>query len=92
VNESGLDAAGVATSGAFIDVEEGMRAADGIRAMGDVTGQGLFTHVALYQPGLWGRHTRTGKARVWSDAGLEATDAVSRPKGEGSDNSRRGRS
>jgi pyruvate/2-oxoglutarate dehydrogenase complex dihydrolipoamide dehydrogenase (E3) component len=29
-----------------------MRAADGIWAMGDVTGKGMFTHVALYQSAI----------------------------------------
>lgn len=45
----GLDAAGVEVSNGFIEVDEHLRAADGIWAMGDVTGKGLFTHVAMYQ-------------------------------------------
>lgn len=45
----GLAAAGLATSDGFIEVDERMRAADGVWAMGDVTGKGLFTHVALHQ-------------------------------------------
>lgn len=48
----GLDAAGVETSDGYIRVDENLRAADAIWAMGDVTGQGLFTHVALRQARL----------------------------------------
>ncbi len=52
VSGLGLDAAGVETSDGYIQVDENLRAADGIWAMGDVTGQGLFTHVALRQARL----------------------------------------
>jgi pyruvate/2-oxoglutarate dehydrogenase complex dihydrolipoamide dehydrogenase (E3) component len=45
----GLDAAGIDGSGQFIAVDERVRAAPGIWAIGDVTGIGMFTHVALYQ-------------------------------------------
>lgn len=45
----GLEAAGLELSDGFIEVDEHLRAADGIWAMGDVTGKGLFTHVAMYQ-------------------------------------------
>jgi len=45
----GLAAAGVKLADGFIDVDERLRAADGIWAMGDVTGKGMFTHVAMYQ-------------------------------------------
>ena len=45
----GLEAAGLDSSARFIEVDERMRAADGIWAMGDVTGKAMLTHVALYQ-------------------------------------------
>ena len=45
----GLEAAGIDTSGRFIEVDDHMRAVDGIWAMGDVTGKAMFTHVAVYQ-------------------------------------------
>ena len=45
----GLEAAGLASSARFIEVDEQMRVADGIWAMGDVTGKAMLTHVALYQ-------------------------------------------
>jgi len=48
----GLEAAGLDGSARFIEVDARMRAADGIWAMGDVTGVALFTHVALYQSAI----------------------------------------
>ena len=43
----GLEAAGVDGSGRFLAVDEHLRAADGIWAMGDVTGRGMFSHGPL---------------------------------------------
>ncbi len=48
----GLESAGLGSSAKFIEVDERMRATDGIWAMGDVTGKGMFTHVALYQSNI----------------------------------------
>ncbi len=48
----GLEAAGIDGSGPFIEVDDRLRAADGIWAIGDVTGKGLFTHVAVYQASI----------------------------------------
>lgn len=48
----GLEAAGLDSKARFLEVDERMRAADGIWAMGDVTGKAMFTHVALYQSAL----------------------------------------
>jgi pyruvate/2-oxoglutarate dehydrogenase complex dihydrolipoamide dehydrogenase (E3) component len=48
----GLAAAGLEASDGSIPVDERLRAADGIWAIGDVTGKGLFTDVALYQAGI----------------------------------------
>jgi pyruvate/2-oxoglutarate dehydrogenase complex dihydrolipoamide dehydrogenase (E3) component len=45
----GLESAGLDGTARFLQVDERMRAADGIWAMGDVTGKAMFTHVALYQ-------------------------------------------
>lgn len=47
----GLQAAGL-DAGRFIEVDDRMRAADGIWAMGDVTGKAMFTHVAVYQASI----------------------------------------
>lgn len=45
----GAGAAGINHSARFIAVDEHLRAAEGVWAVGDVTGTGLFTHVAVYQ-------------------------------------------
>ena len=45
----GVDARGVDEQARTITVDERMRAADGLWAIGDVTGKGAFTHVSLYQ-------------------------------------------
>jgi pyruvate/2-oxoglutarate dehydrogenase complex dihydrolipoamide dehydrogenase (E3) component len=53
-NVDGLDleSAGVDLSSGFVPVDDRLQAADGIWAMGDVTGKGMFTHVALYQASI----------------------------------------
>jgi pyruvate/2-oxoglutarate dehydrogenase complex dihydrolipoamide dehydrogenase (E3) component len=45
----GVGAVGLDESAGVIDVDEHMRAADGVWAIGDVTGKGAFTHVSMYQ-------------------------------------------
>ena len=45
----GLESAGIDPSSQHIEVDKYMQAADGIWAMGDVTGKSLLTHVAEYQ-------------------------------------------
>jgi pyruvate/2-oxoglutarate dehydrogenase complex dihydrolipoamide dehydrogenase (E3) component len=45
----GIDDAGLDADARAIDVDEHMRAGDGIWAVGDVTGKGAFTHMAVYQ-------------------------------------------
>jgi dihydrolipoamide dehydrogenase len=49
VDDVGLDVAGVRVADAGIVVDERCRAADGVWAVGDVTGVAPFTHVASYQ-------------------------------------------
>jgi pyruvate/2-oxoglutarate dehydrogenase complex dihydrolipoamide dehydrogenase (E3) component len=65
----GLESAGIDGSGRAIPVDEYMRAADGIWAMGDVTGAPMFTHVALYAArivvaGILGRDTPAADYRA----------------------------
>jgi pyruvate/2-oxoglutarate dehydrogenase complex dihydrolipoamide dehydrogenase (E3) component len=50
-NLGALDAvkAGFPADARWIDVDGKMRAADGIWGVGDITGKGAFTHVAMYQ-------------------------------------------
>ena len=45
----GLESAGLDSSRPFLQVDDHMRAADAIWAMGDVTGVAMFTHIAIYQ-------------------------------------------
>jgi pyruvate/2-oxoglutarate dehydrogenase complex dihydrolipoamide dehydrogenase (E3) component len=48
----GLEAAGVDGSNGFVQVDDHLRAGNGIWAIGDVTGRGNFTHVGLYQAAI----------------------------------------
>lgn len=48
----GLEAAGLDGTAPFLEVDERLRVAEGIWAMGDVTGKAMFTHVALYQSAI----------------------------------------
>ncbi len=48
-DELGVAAAGAATERGFIKVDGRLRAADGLWAIGDVTGRAMLTEVALYQ-------------------------------------------
>ena len=45
----GLETVGVDVSGGAVTIDATCRVADGVWAVGDVTGAGLFTHVASYQ-------------------------------------------
>ncbi|MDF5752058.1 NAD(P)/FAD-dependent oxidoreductase [Spongiactinospora sp. TRM90649] len=48
----GLGAAGIDERGRSVPVDDRMRAAPGVWALGDVVGLGGFTHVAVYQAGV----------------------------------------
>ncbi len=52
LGELGLDTAGLDPGARFVKVDERMRAGDRLWAVGDVTGHGGFTHVAMYQAGI----------------------------------------
>jgi pyruvate/2-oxoglutarate dehydrogenase complex dihydrolipoamide dehydrogenase (E3) component len=45
----GVGAVGLDEHARFVTVDERMRAADGVWALGDVTGRGQFTHMSMYQ-------------------------------------------
>jgi pyruvate/2-oxoglutarate dehydrogenase complex dihydrolipoamide dehydrogenase (E3) component len=45
----GVAALGIEPSARFLDPDERMRIADGVYAIGDVTGKGAFTHMSMYQ-------------------------------------------
>ncbi len=49
---AGLDTVGVDASARVAPIDEHCRVADGVWAVGDLTGQGAFTHVAMYQAGI----------------------------------------
>jgi pyruvate/2-oxoglutarate dehydrogenase complex dihydrolipoamide dehydrogenase (E3) component len=51
----GVHAVGLDPAARWLDVDEHCRAADGVWAIGDVTGKGPFTHVAMYQAGVAAR-------------------------------------
>jgi pyruvate/2-oxoglutarate dehydrogenase complex dihydrolipoamide dehydrogenase (E3) component len=48
----GSGAYGLDETAASIRADERMRAADGLWAIGDVTGKGAFTHISMYQAGI----------------------------------------
>lgn len=48
----GVAAAGLDESARWIAVDDCLRAGDGVWAVGEVTGKGAFTHVAMYQAGI----------------------------------------
>ncbi|MET7283928.1 NAD(P)/FAD-dependent oxidoreductase [Kribbella sp. NPDC005582] len=48
----GLDQVGIDADARKIEVDEHVRAADGVWAVGDVTGVGAFTHTAMYQANI----------------------------------------
>jgi len=53
--EIGLDAVGLDPTVKAIEVDERMRAGDGLWAIGDITGKGAFTHMSMYQAGIAAR-------------------------------------
>ena len=49
LRDLGVDRLGLDPSARFLTTDERMRAADGVWAVGDVTGNGNFTHMAMYE-------------------------------------------
>lgn len=52
----GLDQLGIDADTQFVAPDDRMRIADGVYAIGDVTGAGQFTHVSVYQADIAARH------------------------------------
>ncbi|HEX6517938.1 MAG TPA: NAD(P)/FAD-dependent oxidoreductase [Nocardioidaceae bacterium] len=48
----GLETVGLDPEAPSIEVDGHLRAADGLWAIGDITGKGAFTHVSMYQSGI----------------------------------------
>jgi pyruvate/2-oxoglutarate dehydrogenase complex dihydrolipoamide dehydrogenase (E3) component len=49
LGDLGLDTIGLDPSARFVTTDDRMRAGDGVWAVGDVTGNGNFTHMAMYE-------------------------------------------
>ncbi|GLY07171.1 pyridine nucleotide-disulfide oxidoreductase [Actinoplanes sp. NBRC 101535] len=49
LTDLGLETVGLDPQARFLGTDDRMRAADGIWAVGDVTGHGAFTHMAMYE-------------------------------------------
>jgi pyruvate/2-oxoglutarate dehydrogenase complex dihydrolipoamide dehydrogenase (E3) component len=60
----GLERLGVGVSRRGIDVDDRLRAADGVWAIGDVTGVALFTHLGKYQARIAAENVAGGDARA----------------------------
>lgn len=48
----GLDTVGLDPESRSLEIDERMRVADGLWAIGDVTGKGAFTHISMYQAAI----------------------------------------
>ncbi|HWU23760.1 MAG TPA: NAD(P)/FAD-dependent oxidoreductase [Nocardioides sp.] len=62
----GLDSVGLDPSARSLDPDEQMRVADGLWAIGDITGKGAFTHVSMYQAAVTIRSI-LGQDGPWAD-------------------------
>lgn len=49
LDDLGLETVGLDPSARTLDVDEWLRAGEGLWAIGDITGHGAFTHVSMYQ-------------------------------------------
>ncbi|MBX7269940.1 NAD(P)/FAD-dependent oxidoreductase [Micromonospora sp. Llam7] len=52
LDELGLDTVGVDAGRRYLAVDDRLHVTDGIWAVGDVTGEGAFTHIAMYQASI----------------------------------------
>ncbi|MBQ0905737.1 NAD(P)/FAD-dependent oxidoreductase [Micromonospora sp. U21] len=52
LDELGLDTIGVDATQRYLPVDDRLQVTDGIWAVGDVTGEGAFTHIAMYQAAI----------------------------------------
>ena len=48
----GLDTVGLDPHARAVDIDEHMRAGEGLWAIGDITGKGAFTHMSMYQAAI----------------------------------------
>lgn len=66
LRDVGLDTLGLDPAARALEVDERMRVADGVWAIGDITGKGAFTHVSMYQADVAIRDL-TGADGPWAD-------------------------
>ncbi|MGW2157054.1 dihydrolipoyl dehydrogenase family protein [Nonomuraea sp. NPDC001699] len=66
LSDLGLEHVGLDPQARVLDPDERMRVADGVWAIGDITGKGAFTHMSMYQADLVIRDL-TGAAGPWAD-------------------------
>ncbi|MET8363556.1 FAD-dependent oxidoreductase [Micromonospora sp. NPDC005194] len=52
LEELGLDSVGVDATQRYLPVDDRLHVTDGVWAVGDLTGEGAFTHIAMYQAGI----------------------------------------
>ncbi len=52
LGDLGLDTVGLDPSARSVEVDERMRAGEGLWAIGDVAGKGAFTHISMYQSAI----------------------------------------
>ncbi|HEY2044830.1 MAG TPA: NAD(P)/FAD-dependent oxidoreductase, partial [Jatrophihabitans sp.] len=64
IPELGVDSVGLDPTARRLDVDEHMNVTDGVYAVGDVTGRGAFTHVAVWQARILIAHL-LGKAEPY---------------------------
>ncbi|MCT2585386.1 dihydrolipoyl dehydrogenase family protein [Actinophytocola gossypii] len=69
----GVGAVGLPEDVRGVDTDERMRAADGLWAIGDITGRGAFTHVSMYQ-------ARIAAADILGEDGAETADYRAVPR------------
>jgi pyruvate/2-oxoglutarate dehydrogenase complex dihydrolipoamide dehydrogenase (E3) component len=62
----GLEQVGIDAKSRVLDPDERMRVADGVWAIGDITGKGAFTHMSMYQAAVVIRDL-LGKDGPWAD-------------------------
>ena len=55
LSDIGLDSVGLDPSATALETDGRMRAADGLWAIGDITGKGPYTHTSMYQAGVAAR-------------------------------------
>jgi pyruvate/2-oxoglutarate dehydrogenase complex dihydrolipoamide dehydrogenase (E3) component len=66
LSQIGLEHVGLDPDPKVLDPDERMRVADGVWAIGDITGKGAFTHVSMYQADVVVRDI-LGKDGPWAD-------------------------